>query len=45
MLADNNISYFDFEKIFNIYIENVERISKNNNKIELSIIKKMSLIW
>ena len=45
MLADNNISYFDFEKIFNIYIENVERIIKNNNKIELSIIKKMSLIW
>jgi hypothetical protein len=45
MLGDNNISYFDFEKIFNIYIENVERISKNNNKIELSIIKKMSLIW
>ena len=45
MLADNNISYFDFEKIFNIYIENVERIIKNNNKIEFSSIKKMSLIW
>jgi hypothetical protein len=44
MFADNNISYFEVEKIFKIYIENIERIIKNNNKIELSSISNTTYV-
>ena len=32
MFSDNNISYFEIEKIFKIYVENIERIIKFNLK-------------
>ena len=44
MFADNNISYFEVEKIFNIYIENIERIIKNNNKIDVSSISNTTYV-
>ena len=42
--SDNNIGYFEVERIFKLYIENIERIIKNNNKIDASSISNTSYI-
>ena len=42
--SDNNIGYFEVERIFKLYIENIERIIKLNNKIELSSISNTSYV-
>ena len=42
--SDNNIGYFELERIFKLYIENIERIIKNNNKIEVSSISNTSYV-
>ncbi len=42
--SDNNIGYFEVERIFKLYIENIERIIKNDNKSEASTISNTSYV-
>ena len=42
--SDNNIGYFEVERIFKLYIENIERIIKNNFKNDPSTISNTSYV-
>ena len=42
--SDNNLGYFEVERLFKLYIENIERIIKNENKIETSSISNTSYV-
>ncbi len=42
--SDNNIGYFEVERLFKLYIENIERIIKYNNKNEYSSISNTSYV-
>ena len=42
--SDNNIGYFEVERIFKLYIENIERIIKYSNKTDFSSISNTSYV-
>ena len=42
--SDNNIGYFEVERIFKLYIENIERIIKNISKNDPSSISNTSYV-
>ena len=42
--SDNNIGYFELERIYKLFIENIERIIKHSNKIEASSISNTSYV-
>ena len=44
IFSDNNIGYFEVERIFKLYIENIERIIKNFNKNDPSSISITSYV-
>ena len=44
IFSDNNIGYFEVERIFKLYIENIERIIKYSNKNEVSSISNTSYV-
>ena len=42
--SDNVICYFELEKLFKLYIQNIERIIKYNTKVDISSISNSSYV-
>ena len=43
-LSDNSIAYFEIQKVYNIFIENIQRIIKFSFKNEITSISNTSYV-